>query len=81
MAKRKVKLLLPPELITAPVVHHLDQDFGLSVTMQRGAMGEDGGWVVFDIEGAEEDVDKGLAWVNERGVTVDTMDTLDSSVE
>lgn len=74
MAKRRLKLVFPPELVTAPVVYHLGQDFGVSTTMQRGDIGEESGWVVVDLEGSEEDIEKGLAWVSEKGIAVEALD-------
>ena len=43
-------------------------------------MREDVGWVVLEIEGNEDEIDRGLAWVKSMGVRVDpvTGDVVDS---
>ena len=74
MARRKLKLTFPPELVTAPVVYQLGQDFGLSATMRRGDISEDRSWVILEMEGSDEDLEKGLAWVTEKGITVEDLE-------
>lgn len=74
MARRKLKFTFPPELVTAPIVYQLGQDFGLSATMRRGDISDDHSWVVLDVEGSDEDIDKGLAWVSEKGITVQDLE-------
>jgi hypothetical protein len=74
MARRKLKLTFPPELVTAPVVYQLSQDFGLSTTMRRGDISEDHSWVIMEMEGSDEDLDRGLAWVTEKGITVQDLE-------
>lgn len=32
---------------------------------------EDKGWVVLELEGEEEDIEQGIAWVGTKGVRVD----------
>ena len=75
MARRRLKLTFPSDLVTAPVIHQMGQDFGLAATMRRGDLIEDGSWVVMEIEGSDEDIERGLVWVADKGIIVEDLDT------
>ena len=71
MAKRRVKFTFPQELITEPVIYHLGQQFGVVTNIRGADVAEDRGWVVLELEGKDEDIERGIAWVVSRGVRVD----------
>ena len=74
MAKRKMKFIFPAELITEPVVYNLGQDFRLATIIQRGDLTEDHSWVILEMEGSDEDIEQGLSWVAEKGITVEPLE-------
>jgi ABC-type methionine transport system ATPase subunit len=74
MAKRKLKLTLPTELITEPVVYHLSREYRLVANIQHTSMHEDKGLVVLDLEGSEEDLNQGIAWIMARGVEIEPLE-------
>ena len=71
MAKRRVMFTFPQQLIKEPVIHYLGQQFNVISNIRRADVSEDKGWVVLELEGAEEDIEQGIAWVTSRGVRVD----------
>ena len=71
MAKRRVMFTFPPELVTEPVIYYLGQQFRVVTNIRRADVAEDRGWVVLEVEGSEEDIEKGLEWVASKGVRVD----------
>ncbi|MFQ5826474.1 MAG: NIL domain-containing protein [Dehalococcoidia bacterium] len=71
MAKRRVMFTFPPELITEPVIYSLGQQFQVVTNIRRADVTEDRGWVVLEMEGREEDIEEGIAWVTSKGVRVD----------
>ena len=75
MAKRKMKFIFPAELITEPVVYNLGQDFRLATIIQRGDLTEDNSWVILEMEGSDEDIEQGLSWVAEKGITVEPLES------
>ncbi|MGB2800138.1 MAG: NIL domain-containing protein [Dehalococcoidia bacterium] len=75
MAKRKMKFIFPAELITEPVVYYLGQDFRLATIIQRGDLTEDHSWVILEMEGSDEDIEQGLSWVAEKGITVQPLES------
>lgn len=74
MAKRKLKLTLPTELVTEPLVYNLSREYRLSANIQRASMHEDKGLVVLDLEGSEEDLNQGIAWIMARGVEIEPLE-------
>jgi len=61
----------PEELIKEPVIYNLGQQFKVVTNIRRADISEDKGWVVLELEGEEEDIEQGIAWVTSRGVRVD----------
>jgi ABC-type methionine transport system ATPase subunit len=78
--KRRTRFTFPTGLITEPVIFNLGRDFNVVTNIRRADVREDVGWVVLEIEGEEEEIDKGLEWVRSMGVRVDpvTGDVVDS---
>ncbi len=71
MNKRRVKFTFPQQLITEPVIYNLGHKFQVVTNIRRADVREDMGWVVLELEGAEDEVDRGLEWVTSMGVRVD----------
>ena len=70
MVKRRVMFTYPPELIREPIIHSLSQQFNIVTNIRLADITEDKGWVVLDMEGKEEDIDKALGWATSRGMRV-----------
>ena len=75
MTKRQMKLTFPPELVTAPLIYNLVQDYRITTNIHRAAIAGEQGWVVLEMEGSDEDIEKGLAWVTAKGVEVEAIDS------
>lgn len=71
MAKRRVTFSFPHELITEPIIYNLGIQFKVITNIRRADVNEKRGWVVLEIEGKEEDIERGIAWVTSKGVRVD----------
>lgn len=71
MAKRQVMFTFPEELIKEPIIYNLGQQFRVVTNIRRADVSEAKGWVVLELEGEEEDIEQGIAWVTSRGVRVD----------
>jgi len=71
MARRRVMFTFPQELITKPIIYTLGQQFQVVTNIRRADVTEDRGWVVLELEGGEDNIERGLAWVKEQGVRVD----------
>jgi ABC-type methionine transport system ATPase subunit len=71
MANRRAKFTFPTGLITQPVIYDLGQNFRVVTNIRRADVREDVGWVILELEGDEEEIERGLDWVNSMGVRVD----------
>ncbi len=71
MAKRRVMLTYSPELSSEPIIYTLGQQFNLVTNIHRADATEDRGWIELELEGAEKDIEAGIAWAISRGVRVD----------
>lgn len=71
MAKRRVMFTFPPDLIKEPIIYNLGHKFRVVTNIRRADVSENKGWVVLELEGEEQDIEKGLAWVVGKGVRVD----------
>ncbi len=71
MAKRQVMFTFPQKLIKEPIIYNLSQQFKVMTNIRRADISEDRGWVVLELEGLENDIEQGIAWVTSKGVRVD----------
>ena len=71
MAKRRVKLTFPQELIKEPLIYELGRKFEIVTNVRRADVREAMGWVVLELEGDEGEIDRGIDWVIEAGIRVD----------
>ncbi len=73
MAKRRVRFTFPKQLVQDPIIYLLGKDFDVVTNIRRVDVTDDRGWVVLEVEGREEDIDRGLKWVEKKGVRVDAV--------
>ena len=70
----RVCLALPPHLVRKPGVYNLVNGFVLVTNIRRADVQRDHGWVVLELEGAEDRLHQGVAWLKQQGVTVDPIE-------
>ncbi len=73
MAKRRVMFTFPPELIKEPIIYNLSKQFNVIPNIRRADVSENKGWVVLELEGSDEDIEKGITWVTAKNVRVDAV--------
>ena len=71
MVRKQVMFTFPEELIKEPIIFNLSNQFRVVTNIRRADITEDRGWVVLELEGEEEDIEQGMAWVTSKGVRVD----------
>ncbi len=69
--KQRVKFTFPTNLVTEPVIYTLGKDYDVITNIRRADVTDTQGWVVLELDGSEQDIERGLAWVRECGVRVD----------
>jgi ABC-type methionine transport system ATPase subunit len=71
MTKQRVMFTFTKEQIREPIIHNLGQQFNIVTNIRRAALSEDEGWIVLELEGKEEDIEAGIAWLTSKGVRVE----------
>ena len=74
MARMRVRLTFPAELIQQPIVYHLVKDFGIVPNIRRADVRADHGWMVLELEAAQDTLEEGVAWLRRQGITVDPIE-------
>ena len=73
MPRRRILLTFPEELITQPVIHTMGTRFPIVTNIRRADVRERMGWVILEIEGADEALDAAIAYAADLGVDVNEM--------
>ena len=71
MAKQRVKFTFVQELITLPIIYELGKNYNIVTNIRRADVTEDRGWVILEMEGQVDEIERGLEWVSSKGVRVD----------
>ena len=71
MASRRVKITFPEVLVDRPLIYNLSHKFKIATSIRRADIRADSGWVVLELQGDEEEIEKGVQWAISNGVRVD----------
>lgn len=74
MTRLRLRLTFPPALIQEPIIYRLVKDFDIVVNIRRADVKETHGWVALEMEAEESTLQRGVAWLKERGVQVDPIE-------
>src|SRR4029453_11123852 len=75
-AKTRVKLYLtyPSRLVREPLIYHLSRTFDLGFNIRQASVNEEIGIIAIELDGTEDAIEQGIAWLRERGVTVEPIE-------
>ena len=71
MTTQRVKFTFVESLIKEPIIWKLGREFEIVTNIRRADVQADRGWVILELEGAREEIDRGLDWVRQQGVRID----------
>ncbi len=71
MDKQRVKFTFPTALVTQPIIYNLGKKFEVITNIRRADVRDEMGWVILELEGANDEIQRGVAWVSSLGVRVD----------
>jgi L-aspartate semialdehyde sulfurtransferase ferredoxin len=72
----RVRLTFPENLIKQPIIGRLAREFDVLPNIRRANVEDDVGWMVCELQGDEEAVERALTWLEELGIGVDRMGDL-----
>jgi ABC-type methionine transport system ATPase subunit len=74
MARTRVRLTFPASLVQEPILYRLVKDFDILINIRPAEVKVDHGWVALEMEADQETLDRGVAWLRQRGVQVDPIE-------
>jgi hypothetical protein len=74
MARRRVRLIFGRDLVTEPVIYHLGKNYNLVTNIRRADVTREEGWVVLEMTGDPDELDRGVVYLESRGVRVEPVE-------
>jgi len=71
MGRRRLKLIFGPALVKEPVIYQLGRQFEIVTNIRRADVSRDQGWVLLEVSGDPDELDRGVQYLESRGVTVE----------
>ena len=72
--REKIYLTYPVQLIKEPVIYELGMQFALRTNIRGANVSDTMGLVALEVEGTRDEIDRGIAWLRARGVTVEPIE-------
>ena len=69
----RVQLTFPEELVREPIIARMTDEFAVVPNIRRADVGEQGGWILCELDGDAAVVDEALDWFRSEGVQVDLL--------
>jgi len=74
MASIKARLTFQGELIKEPVIYNLGKNYNVVTNIRRANVDHKLGWVDLEITGEDEEIKKGVKYLESAGVEVDLIE-------
>ena len=71
MSTVRIKFTFVEQLIKEPIIWKLAKDFEVITNIRRADVTDERGWVILELEGEQDEIERGLDWVREQNVRVD----------
>ncbi|MCK9519859.1 MAG: NIL domain-containing protein [Dehalococcoidia bacterium] len=71
MSVKRVRFTFPEDLIREPVIYQLGHEFKVITNVRMADVDEGTGWVVLELEGDAAEIERSLAWAQQKGVRID----------
>ena len=73
MDHQRVKFIFQGNQVKDPIIYQLGHTFHIVTNIRRAVVQEDMGWVILELDGEKEEIERGLQWVISTGVRVDPL--------
>lgn len=75
----RIHLTYPADLVSEPIIYRLGRDFEVVTSVRRANIEEGKGWVILDLTGSEQAVDRALDWLRAEGIEADVIERDDDA--
>ena len=72
----RVKLTFPEHLIRQPIIARLVREFDVMPNIRRASVDERVGWMICELGGDDEAIERAIEWLHDLGVQVDRLGDL-----
>ena len=72
----RLKLTFPEHLIKQPVIARLVREFDVMPNIRSAKIDDATGWVICELGGEDEQLDKAIQWLHDLGIQVDRLGDL-----
>ena len=72
----RLKLTFPEHLIKQPVIARLVREFDVMPNIRSANIDEGSGWVICELGGEDDQLDKAITWLHDLGIEVDRLGDL-----
>lgn len=73
MAVVRAKLVYPVSQVKRPVIARLAIDFNVLADIRRANVEDGNGWLICELEGTSDDLQRAFSWLAEMDIEVDTL--------
>jgi ABC-type methionine transport system ATPase subunit len=73
MTNVRVKLTFPEHLVKQPIIARMVREFNVLPNIRRASVEETMGWIICELGGQDESVEKAITWLRDLGVQVDLL--------
>ena len=71
MAAKRIRFTFEGNSVREPLIYQIGQQFQIVTNIRMADVEEMFGWVILEIDGKSEDIERALAWAESRGVRSD----------
>jgi len=71
MATKHVRLTYSQQLIKEPLVYNMGHEFQVVTDVRMADVGPAAGFVILEVTGEEDEIERALQWARDKGVRVD----------
>jgi len=75
MKTQRLELTFPEKLIKKPVIYQLVKEFNVIPNVRRANIDEKFGWMVLEISGDDDDLEKAFSHLETLGIEVEFLDS------
>jgi ABC-type methionine transport system ATPase subunit len=74
LVRQKVYLTYPVDLIKEPLIYQLGHKFKVVTNIRGANISDTMGLVAIELDGTQDEVDRAVAWLRDRGVNVEPIE-------
>lgn len=69
-----MRLIFGKDLVTEPVIYHLGKNYAVVTNIRRADVTREEGWVVLEMTGEPDELERGVTYLESRGVRVEPVE-------